>query len=339
MGSSQWHLEKRLSFKANSFVDRGDLVNIPETGPFSIVVLGASGDLAICQEEDFSSSIQSVPAVENGGWTRVIFEKLFGKGTESAEQLSAQIGALFDESQIYCIDHCTGKELVQNMLVLRFANRLFVPLWNLDNIDNVQAERESSYSGQRNGELTIISSSWSACRSNFGDVRMDYQKGQETRARNGHCTLQSELDLSYRQRYQDAAIPEAYEPFLQVDVYVTTLMRMVVSQDWKFYSEAISSVRRDELKVAWEIFTPLLHRIDNGMLKPIHCKPGTAVELTHTLSNYFSSNIQYNHAGMLTGRVHGLQTMLEVRFGVTYFVSTMAKQWRGGNGKEYVVEE
>ncbi|KAI7989854.1 Glucose-6-phosphate 1-dehydrogenase, cytoplasmic isoform [Camellia lanceoleosa] len=49
-----------------------------------------------------------------------------------------KIGELFDEQQIYRVDHYLGKELVQTLLVLRFANRFFLPLWNRDNIDNVQ---------------------------------------------------------------------------------------------------------------------------------------------------------------------------------------------------------
>ncbi|CAH9090585.1 unnamed protein product [Cuscuta europaea] len=73
-----------------------------------------------------------------GGWTRVIVEKPFGRDLASAEELSAQIGELFEEPQIYRIDHYLGKELVQNLLVLRFANRFFLPLWNRDNIDSVQ---------------------------------------------------------------------------------------------------------------------------------------------------------------------------------------------------------
>nr|XP_010912860.1 glucose-6-phosphate 1-dehydrogenase, cytoplasmic isoform isoform X2 [Elaeis guineensis] len=72
------------------------------------------------------------------GWTRIVVEKPFGKDLFSAEELSVQLGELFDEQQIYRIDHYLGKELVQNLLVLRFANRFFVPLWNRDNIANVQ---------------------------------------------------------------------------------------------------------------------------------------------------------------------------------------------------------
>ncbi|CAI0456764.1 unnamed protein product [Linum tenue] len=73
-----------------------------------------------------------------GGWTRIVVEKPFGKDLDSAEKLSNQIGELFEEPQLYRIDHYLGKELVQNLLVLRFANRFFLPLWNRDNIDNVQ---------------------------------------------------------------------------------------------------------------------------------------------------------------------------------------------------------
>ncbi|KAM0030853.1 putative glucose-6-phosphate dehydrogenase (NADP(+)) [Helianthus debilis subsp. tardiflorus] len=74
------------------------------------------------------------PTADLGGWTRIVVEKPFGKDLASAEELSAQIGELFDEPQIYRIDHYLGKEL----MVLRFANRFFLPLWNRDNISNIQ---------------------------------------------------------------------------------------------------------------------------------------------------------------------------------------------------------
>lgn len=56
-----------------------------------------------------------------GGWTRIVVEKPFGKDLESSEQLSAKIGELFEEPQIYRIDHYLGKELVQNLVRMRYV--------------------------------------------------------------------------------------------------------------------------------------------------------------------------------------------------------------------------
>ncbi|XP_055802849.1 glucose-6-phosphate 1-dehydrogenase, cytoplasmic isoform [Solanum dulcamara] len=315
-----------------------------------------------------------------GGWTRIVVEKPFGKDLASAEQLSSQIGELFDESQIYRIDHYLGKELVQNLLVLRFANRFFLPLWNRDNIDNIQIvfredfgtegrggyfdeygiirdiiqnhllqvlclvamekpvsqkpehirdekvkvlqsmlpiKDEEVVLGQYEGYkddptvpdnsntptfatmvLRIHNERWEGVpfimkagkalnsrkaeiRVQFKDVPGDIFRCQK-QGRNEFVirlqpkeamymkltvkkpglemsTVQSELDLSYGHRYQGVAIPEAYE----------RLILDTIRGDQQHF------VRRDELKAAWEIFTPLLHRIDNGEVKPISYKPGS----------------------------------------------------------------
>jgi glucose-6-phosphate 1-dehydrogenase len=71
-------------------------------------------------------------------WRRVIIEKPFGHDLSSAKALNAQILKVLAENQIYRIDHFLGKETVQNILVLRFANGIFEPLWNRDHIDHVQ---------------------------------------------------------------------------------------------------------------------------------------------------------------------------------------------------------
>jgi glucose-6-phosphate 1-dehydrogenase len=72
------------------------------------------------------------------GWTRLIIEKPFGHDRESARQLNEEIGKYFEENDIFRIDHYLGKETVQNMLALRFANGIFEPIWNRQFVDHVQ---------------------------------------------------------------------------------------------------------------------------------------------------------------------------------------------------------
>ncbi|CAL8115564.1 unnamed protein product [Orchesella dallaii] len=71
------------------------------------------------------------------GWTRVIIEKPFGKDSDSSAQLSNHLASLFKEEQIYRIDHYLGKEMVQNLMTLRFGNRIFGPTWNRENVASV----------------------------------------------------------------------------------------------------------------------------------------------------------------------------------------------------------
>jgi glucose-6-phosphate 1-dehydrogenase len=77
-------------------------------------------------------------AGEQRSFTRVIVEKPIGRDLESARAVMADVAKAFDESQTYRIDHYLGKETVQNLLVLRFANSIFEPLWNQKYIDHVQ---------------------------------------------------------------------------------------------------------------------------------------------------------------------------------------------------------
>ena len=72
------------------------------------------------------------------GYNRLIIEKPFGKDYESAQILNEQLRHSFDENQIYRIDHYLGKEMIQNITAVRFANRVFETMWNRDHIDNVQ---------------------------------------------------------------------------------------------------------------------------------------------------------------------------------------------------------
>ncbi|MGH2352595.1 MAG: glucose-6-phosphate dehydrogenase [Chloroflexota bacterium] len=83
------------------------------------------GDAGLVQEDD-------------GRWRRVIIEKPFGTDLESARGLNREISTVLDEGQVYRIDHYLGKETVQNILVFRFANGIFEPIWNRNYVDHVQ---------------------------------------------------------------------------------------------------------------------------------------------------------------------------------------------------------
>ena len=75
---------------------------------------------------------------EAGGWVRLVVEKPFGRDLESARELDRELGLVFRERQIYRIDHYLGKETVQNIMVFRFGNGIFEPVWNRRYVDNVQ---------------------------------------------------------------------------------------------------------------------------------------------------------------------------------------------------------
>ncbi len=77
-------------------------------------------------------------ANEDEGYRRLVIEKPFGHNLESAAALNKELQSVFDEKQIYRIDHYLGKESVQNLLVYRFANSIMEPLWNRNYIDNIQ---------------------------------------------------------------------------------------------------------------------------------------------------------------------------------------------------------
>ncbi len=73
-----------------------------------------------------------------GGWRRIVIEKPFGHDLTSAIRLNREVGKVFRESQVYRIDHSLGKETVRNLLVFRFGNGIFEPIWNRRHIDHIQ---------------------------------------------------------------------------------------------------------------------------------------------------------------------------------------------------------
>ena len=77
-------------------------------------------------------------AAESTGWRRVVIEKPFGGDLKSAQALNRTVQSVFEEAQVFRIDHYLGKETVQNLLVFRFANAIFEPVWNRNYVDNIQ---------------------------------------------------------------------------------------------------------------------------------------------------------------------------------------------------------
>ncbi|MBS2027900.1 MAG: glucose-6-phosphate dehydrogenase [Deltaproteobacteria bacterium] len=93
--------------------------------------------------------------LQNGGrgnpWSRIILEKPFGHDTDSARELNGNVHDVFAESQVYRIDHYLGKETVQNLMVFRFGNSIFEPIWNRQYVDHVQITAAEDIGVERRG--------------------------------------------------------------------------------------------------------------------------------------------------------------------------------------------
>jgi glucose-6-phosphate 1-dehydrogenase len=106
------------------------LATPPEAYPRIMTQLGAAGLNG--------TPGRGSPSPGASGWTRIIIEKPFGRDLQSAQELNAHVLNVFDENQVYRIDHYLGKETVQNILTFRLGNSIFEPLWNRRYVDHVQ---------------------------------------------------------------------------------------------------------------------------------------------------------------------------------------------------------
>ena len=108
-------------------------------------------DFAIVAEQLKKSGLVDDTADRPDRWRRVVIEKPFGHDLASARELTASIRRWFAEDEVFRIDHYLGKETVQNLMALRFANGIFEPLWNRQLIDHVQ-----TYSVQKDAKASEI---------------------------------------------------------------------------------------------------------------------------------------------------------------------------------------
>src|SRR5438309_1058649 len=106
--------------------------------PCSFVVFGVTGDLTHRLITPALYNLAESGLLPDDFWRRLVIEKPFGIDLASARKLNAELLEIMDEHQIYRIDHYLGKETVQNILVLRFSNGMFEPIWNRNHIDHVQ---------------------------------------------------------------------------------------------------------------------------------------------------------------------------------------------------------
>ena len=142
-----WHqLAQGFRFVAGDFTDDAafdalaatvtDLANDRGTGGNTAFYLSIPPSMFPLVVQQLKRS--GLASEERGGWRRVVVEKPFGHDLQSAQELNHTLGEVFPSGSIFRIDHYLGKETVQNLLALRFANTLFEPIWNRRYIDHVQ---------------------------------------------------------------------------------------------------------------------------------------------------------------------------------------------------------
>lgn len=101
--------------------------------------------------EVVTTNIKNCCMAQGDKWNRIVVEKPFGKDLDSSNKLSNHFASLFKEEELYRIDHYLGKEMVQNLMVLRFGNRIYGPIWNRDNIASVVISFKEPFGTQGRG--------------------------------------------------------------------------------------------------------------------------------------------------------------------------------------------
>ena len=134
---------RRLRYLQGEFAEEGAFDGLVERLEEVDRTLGTDGGRFYYAAAPTAAYPQIVERIGETGMSegaRIILEKPFGMDLASARQLNAKVHEVFDESQIFRIDHYLGKETVQNILAFRFANGMFEPIWNRNFIDHIQID-------------------------------------------------------------------------------------------------------------------------------------------------------------------------------------------------------
>jgi len=157
--------ERRAWFRQRLFYERGDFADPQTFATLRDRLAGVDADqhtdgkylfYLATAPKFFAPIVQQLGRAglskeDNGRWRRVVIEKPFGQDLESAKALNRSIKSVLQESQIYRIDHYLGKETVQNIMVFRFDNAIFEPIWNRRYIDHVQITNAETVGVERRG--------------------------------------------------------------------------------------------------------------------------------------------------------------------------------------------
>jgi glucose-6-phosphate 1-dehydrogenase len=151
---------KRVSYVSGDFDDVNCFHKLREALEKNDRELGTAGNRLFYLSTPpsvFTSIIDQIdkaglgPRDDTTGWSRIIIEKPFGTDLESARALQAEVAKVFEEKHVYRIDHYLGKEPVQDIMALRFANVIFEPIWNRRYIDSVQITAAETVGVERRG--------------------------------------------------------------------------------------------------------------------------------------------------------------------------------------------
>src|SRR3972149_3597933 len=202
----------------------------------------------------FSQIIQQIGAAglsreENGHWRRVIIEKPFGRDFESAHALNHEIRKVLSESQIYRIDHYLGKETVQNIMIFRFANGIFEPIWNRRYIDHVQITVAESIGVEGRGPYYEGAGVIRAIVQN-PVLRMTIQPDEGISLKFGSKVPGPQAALRIRPGEMDFRYGPSFG-FAAADAYERLLLEAMLGDSTLF-------ARRDEVEAAWAFITPLI---------------------------------------------------------------------------------